>query len=780
MFGDRMVLMEVEDGASGGGGGIPIVQKIFPNSMKSTVGSFAEGTLPQTWEDAPDPEATEPQINVGASTDTAGGSRKQLGKGGLVIPGPKKTKAGESPWNVTATVEGGVSPDVLYAKAAREKRIADAETLDHLNQMRASGASEQQMMQWAQVNDDDAEIASTMAREHFPRMRDKVRQLQQDVDDARSLKVNPYNWHESIGRGGRVAAAFAALTGGFAAGKANPNTAIKMMDAAIERDIAAQEQNIKNEFEGLKMQKGLLGDERALYDEQLNSMNKIRAVKYAATVGRLQAVQQHAVTEAHHLAIQTTIDHFELKLINSIAAAQKEVLRLELDGPLRNASQLAAYKKQIAAYEQQLAVGPRGGMTVPTEKVSTLSGDTVGQRPEAEIVMGGQQQKQAAPGRAGAVGSRRAPSTGGTPSEAPTGQQEPAEAVSYEPIPIEDDVSGMSRMETQDEATQRGVREEVSRAAAAQGEARVDNVRQWAQENPDLRVKPHIAKEGSFARVVAEDQNKSFRGITTWDQALDDIGAGKRIRNDGMTGIDDAEVVAEALKDQVPRPEMYKGGADSLHYKAAMQQWKYAQDYPEILERDSFLSGEYAKIRAGGKWYTIMPGSRDKDNYKRIREETTKMARATNGLEATAKTIRTVGLSGLFRKEEDGSYTWQIPGLTNDNSENMMLMRNSITAAMTYIKTHDPTARISDKDLEVGFEAAANYMGKGDKFVDFIQSIVGNDTKRRQIEKYLARVVVEAQRIWWTDMKNDLVPDYNTLGALTEQYRKVDDFVQRR
>ena len=175
-----------------------------------------------------------------------------------------------------------------------------------------------------------------------------------------------------------------------------------------------------------------------------------------------------------------------------------------------------------------------------------------------------------------------------------------------------------------------------------------------------------------------------------------------------------------------------------------------------------------------------MPGSRDKDNFKRIREETTKKARATNGLMNAAKTIRNVGLSGLFRKEENGSYTWQIPGLTNDNATNMMLMRDAITSAMTYIKTHDPTARISDKDLEVGFEAAANYQGKGDKILDFFQSIVGNDTKRRQIEKYMARVVVEAQRIWWTDMQNDLVPDYNTLGAMAEQYRQVDDFVQRR
>ncbi|MHC4933174.1 MAG: hypothetical protein ACYTGV_13390, partial [Planctomycetota bacterium] len=389
----------------------------------------------------------------GTSTETANRSQKVVAGNRPDVPDAgKPTKA---PWTAHAEIEGGVSPDVLYGIAAREKRIHDAETLNHLATMRASGATEEHMLKWAQLNDSDSETARLVAEEHFPRMREKVRKLQQDVDDARSLKVDPYHWHKSIGRGGRVAASFAALTGGFAAGKNNPNSAVKMMETAIEQDIAAQEQNIKNTFEGLKLQKGLQADERALFDEQLNAMNSIRATKYAGIVGRIQAAQQHAVTEAHYLALQTAKDHFEVKLLQSIAAAQKEVLRLELDGPLRNAAQLAAYKQQIAQFTEQLQAPAAGGITVPTEQVSTLTGDTVGERPEAEIKMA------PAPSRAAAVASRgtRRPSGPSRPSPSrETAAQEPAT-----PQPIEDAAQGISRLETQDEADARVARSQAAK-----------------------------------------------------------------------------------------------------------------------------------------------------------------------------------------------------------------------------------------------------------------------------------------------------------------------------
>jgi hypothetical protein len=96
---------------------------------------------------------------------------------------------------------------------------------------------------------------------------------------------------------------------------------------------------------------------------------------------------------------------------------------------------------------------------------------------------------------------------------------------------------------------------------------------------------------------------------------------------------------------------------------------------------------------------------------------------------------------------------------------------------MQYIKTHDPTARISDQDLIIGLEAAANYRGKGDKFVEFFQSIIGVETKRKQVEYFMGKVLVEAQRIMYQKLEDDIVPDYNTMIALEQEYRANNKFL---
>jgi len=98
---------------------------------------------------------------------------------------------------------------------------------------------------------------------------------------------------------------------------------------------------------------------------------------------------------------------------------------------------------------------------------------------------------------------------------------------------------------------------------------------------------------------------------------------------------------------------------------------------------------------------------------------------------------------------------------------------------MLYIKTHDPTARISDQDLRVGMEAAANYVGNGAKFVDWMQSMFNVSTKRDQIQAFMGKVLVEAQRIMYQKLEDDIVPDYNTMMALEQEYKANDKFLRK-
>lgn len=769
MFGDRGPLRDKAGDAGGGGGYVPLLQRVAPNSMKSMVGSYDQATLPGYQTEAPAPEGTQPEPAAGSTTSAAGGSRKRLGSG-LEIPGPKKGPG--TGWTGHIEISPGPAPDVAAGIRAREDRINQQETLQHLVDMRTSGFTREQMLRWAQLNDADAEVAGEFARTTMPEIRRKITDLQKQADEARALKVDPYHWHKSIGRGGRVAAAFAALTGGFAAGKSNPNSALNMLDAAIERDISAQEANIRNNIQALQLQRGLVGDERQAVQDELQTMSQIRAMKYAGIVGRIQAAQQHAVTEAHHMSLQTARDHYELKYLQAIAAAQQEIIKLEYDGPIKNAEQIAKLKRQTAEYQQMIRTQPSGGVTIPTERVQTLEGDVTGPRPEASIVV------QPAPGRSGAVAGRsrgagRGVAPGGS-GRGTGGQEAPrtsAEGAIPEGAVAQDDQGRYLDAEGKvvEAAAPAQAPAEPTRGGAKGARQTADRVAR------SIAIKPHIRAQQSFARTVAENENRSNARITTWGEAIEDIEAGRPIRDDGMTGTDDAEVIREYLKERKPDPSMYKGGTSSASYQAALQQWQYSQDFPESLERDSFLAGEYAKVRTGsGRAYTIMVGSRDKDNFKRIREELIKADDSLDALESMATLIRQNGLTGLIT--EDGK--WGIPGLTNTNPAVLEKMNQAIGQAMNYIKRHDPTARISDKDLEVGMQAATPWETKMAAIVDFTQRMLGADPKKsKQAEKFLAKLAVETQRHLYRVLANDVVPDYNTLGDLSKRAKAVDQFV---
>jgi hypothetical protein len=171
------------------------------------------------------------------------------------------------------------------------------------------------MIDYANIHSMDAEEGRRLHNEHFTVAKQKSDQLYKRVQAARTMQVDPFNWHKSIGRGGRVASAFSMLTGQIAAGAGNPSSAMKMMDAAIERDISAQAKNIENEYNNLKLVKGLNENDRALYMEEMGSLNETRAVRYGAMLAKLEAAKQHAINESAYNSYKVMGDHYTMKLL---------------------------------------------------------------------------------------------------------------------------------------------------------------------------------------------------------------------------------------------------------------------------------------------------------------------------------------------------------------------------------------------------------------------------------------------------------------------------------
>jgi hypothetical protein len=719
----------------------------------------------------------------GAGEPSDGSSGARLSKGLHTELGNISTGQPGSGFTAVGTQTANLNDEQKLLMAQSSGRIRQAEILTQYEQHRALGVAESASADWAETTESNYELSQQLHNEHFIPARAKIQKLQQQVDDARSMKVNPFNWHETVGKSGRVAAAFSVLTAQMAAGAGNPNSALKMMDAAIARDIAAQQANIKNNYDLLKLQRNLTQDERDLYTEQMQSMKAIEAQKYAALVGRVEAAQASSATEAHRMSLDVIKDHMNVKMLEAISATNAEILRLEFEGPVKNAAHLSRLRKQQESMQAELdKMNPPGQLEVPIDPVTTREGTTVADL-EAQG-MGGRQVLVGAPkGRAAAVAGRggrvTTPGVGRGPGrpEAPAEAREQAAEFDPTPRPLEDEATGTSRVETEREVAarrqtfeeekklQKGAGElrelrDLGRKAVTGGVSRQDVARVLKASGD---VDPVAIAHDGFALGVAKKITKDPTTRTLgWTQALNDWGNRKTLSHGGFTMNQDAVVFADMIVEPQRKNYQFDENGRSLNYEAAMDFYEYAQEYPEVFEKEATVGGEPNTLRAGGRKFRFLVGSdlrTDKATRKEVADKLQEGAQKVDLLKSMAERIRRSGINGMYNAE-DG--TWQWPGFNSSDPDSLRNLTDSILGAMAFIKENDPTARISDKDLEVGAKAMGDWATKGGTILDLMQSLVGDDTKRRQIENFLGVLAVEAQENYWKKHQNYLVPDYNT------------------
>lgn len=703
------------------------------------------------------PDEFEPQIG-GGERGTRGGEES----GDSPISGMFKRPGVKKPDQI-ATVKGNIftprPADEAQLLAESTKRIFESDMRARIAQLDTMGYSEVQMAKYANVASANAIEGERLHREHFEPAKRKLDRLYQQVEDARSMQVNPFNWHEKIGRGGRVSAAFAVLTGQMAAGAGNPNSSLKLMEAAIERDISAQEQNIKNHFASLKLQSGIAQDQRALHEEEVASLNNLRAQAYAAIQAKIGVAQQHAVNATHAEALSVAHDHFNVQQLNAMQAARQQIF-IEMDAAV-DASTAREMLAQVESMKQSMSIG------------TPLGPDP------AQVAAPAQRSVAAVPGRAGAVGARR-----GRPVRPGTTPQPALVAGTSEPRGREDEALQMSVAE---EAAVRAPREAPSRGLKGLGEKAYRGQRvtrkDVANELRQHEVPSQVLKDGSYGRAFRLEQGEGGIGALTWEQALADVAAGRKLSEGGFLMNRDADffkaMLPEPKRSQFPPP---KDGRDSPEYVFAKQIYDYGQEYEEIYEARATVDGQRNTIVAGGMSYKLAEGAiarTDPKAYKKMQEKLADVASGIRASKVLSDQIQRVGLSGMFTTD-DG---FQIPGITTGDPSTLRMQNQLITQAMQYIKTHDPTARISDKDLEVGRQAMAGFATKGGAFMDFIQSLdfdPSNNTKRKQIERFLVAISVESQRLAWEKFENELVPDYNTMVSTREDAMEMQNWLDKK
>lgn len=678
-------------------------------------------------------------------------------------------KGPKPPFTMKGNIYAPVPGQEAAYKQQLEKNIFEAEQRANIADYQAAGYSEKTMLDMVAIGERDAVTARQLHDTHFAKATQRMNQLYQKVDEASSLKVNPYNWSESIGRGGRVSAAFAVLTGQMAAGAGNPNSALNMMDAAIERDIAAQQQNIKNRYEAIRISRGLGQDDRALYQEELASLNETRAIAYSALQGRISAAKQHAINAAHYESIGVADDHYNLAKVNAIQAARQNI-HIEVDGHVNAATQQMML--------QEIAEMEKGFMKPQTsrEAVEAQHEQAVqSQGQAANTVAQGALDKNAptAPGRAGAVAGRRGPKTktGGTPPEAGTSQEQAAGQSL--PQGREDEDLGMSVSTAPEKAPQKTTG--AGKPAARQRQ--VFTRQESAKALRSAGVPEEVVKNDGYGVAYRLKQGEGSAKTTTITQAVNAINNNELIPNGGLLLNRDADYVQQHILP--PDPSQYAAGVDGAAYKAAQSLYEYGQEYEEIYETRATVGGQRNTIVAGGMTFKLAEGAPERgttpDARRAYMEMQGKLGESATGMRtarALAKQIRSHGLAGIFTPE--GGIN--IPGINTDDPATLKLTERMITQGMQYIKKHDPTARISDQDLKVGREATSGYDTKTGRVIDFLQSLDGeskNNAKRRQIERFIVASVIEAQRLMYEKYENSLVPSYNTMTRTNEEINEM-------
>lgn len=780
MFGERMVLLGPEDGPKGGGdntqasktGRVPIVQQMFPNSMNSS-GAPVEGQhlIPSMEEGFAQVPVEAEEVEAARMVERAGaGSRSGTAGGGSGVV-QREARMDEEAKGGNKSIfqaEGIIEPQPLPSETALRNEananILQAKRATAAAELQAMGLSEQYMAQYANVGAQDAIEGQRLHDDHFTKAKGRMDNLYRDVQSAQSLKVNPFNWHNSIGRGGRVASAFSLLTGQMAAGAGNPNSALKMMDSAIERDISAQEQNIKNEYTNLKLQGQLGQDARAMHEEEIAGLGKIRALKYSAILGRIGAAKQHAITEGAYQAYNVMEEHYIIKQLDALQAERARILSVHVKGPIR-ASMLRQIQQQVMTMQKQLTPGQDitpGGGQAPVEQSATAGPTTQG----------------SAPGRAGSVAARRAPkaSTPTPPTSGGSSPEAPSEAASSSSN-TESFLESSLGADANVTASAPDPFNAPDHPVPTPEETRASMLNNIGGATPAQRKRAErIASADGFA---LDDAN--FNGFPTTNiagvyESLEAYSAGaNKLPKGGFSDDRDAQLFADELRSRPPLRKNYKTAEG---HKAALASHAFQVDNYEVFEQP----GVQNTIDLGGGRYwrvkRISPARRtDAQGTAKYYEMVNKLKEGQDYVDKlfrVAKDYQRVGPGGGFFNDKEGWFS--IPGINSTDPGTKDMEQNITRLAMGFIKSEDPTARLSDKDLEVG-EAAMGLRDNGKinmpLLLDRLQSLFpgkySENTVRRHMVRYLQGVAVAAQAAYYQKFSNDLVPDYTTDKLMVEQ-----------
>lgn len=244
-------------------------------------------------------------------TDESGTTRVR----GTSFPDPNaRTRRGRSPVSASTTLTRNfdvVNVDPELEANARRLEDQVRTTLSKVRLREASFQGELAGLE-ASVADDllqDREEIAAMATQAAMRQRESLEQLERLNQSVMNRAINPERFFSERGGSARFSAAASVALGTLsqALSPGMQNTALAIIDNAIQRDIEAQVTNLRNANLGLDRQRGLLQDLRNVFGDELQARQALRSMYLTEAQRRIQALAAQADSEKGVLAGQALV-----------------------------------------------------------------------------------------------------------------------------------------------------------------------------------------------------------------------------------------------------------------------------------------------------------------------------------------------------------------------------------------------------------------------------------------------------------------------------------------
>jgi len=310
----------------------------------ATIGPLSGSFEPQAPQRRALPFAPAPQVGGGPSinVDLSGVTEPHSGavprapsladmgppRQGPPIIAPQYRPGGWVPGSETKQLEYGMAPAELQASQDKyESALGHAEKAASLELQASEAKAKNDAYYFATKQAEEQKYAQERAA-LLAAKQAKIDQTLADLDARSSAvanaKVNPEQFWDDKGGGlGRVMAAIAVGLGQYSASKTGgPNAALGIINSAIDRNIAAQRDNIENQKAGLQAKNSLyaqnlaaFGDkESALLATKMNYLEQAKAFADQQAALNEGSLRAGAANEKFQAATDNQIGDLRLKL----------------------------------------------------------------------------------------------------------------------------------------------------------------------------------------------------------------------------------------------------------------------------------------------------------------------------------------------------------------------------------------------------------------------------------------------------------------------------------